>query len=405
MEKITLNQFIFSQPNSPIEKPTDKGYLILANRLLTIWQSSKIMNDLPDALKQNVVLGIVGYYQDIIADSGVWRTFISQSLAMYGHRVPFYCEDDDYIEYELNLIDVKFLVWYFLAFNSMKYRYLYPLEENIQKLGELLYDELERCYDNAPNPSDYNDILDVELNNPEYTNAIYDLSQWLFWRNYLLVPPFQLTYSAVYSRIEEIRLSGVGEEEALAECEELKNEVMKSIPTGPLALFLNEWLHLIVEGKLPKEKPTEQQIHHFYTDFTAYTGGKTIIFIKTYDELNKFFIDALHWNSQEEHFVNLKQHSDFVLMVTPYKGMMIAKDIAKCIKHQDNALYDQQYASENAFSLLAERGVCPADMLLYLIENNCLPDATFPNSDDTDAVKNNADFIARCYLQEYYRAD
>ena len=218
MEKITLNQFIFSQPNSPIEKPTDKGYLILANRLLTIWQSSKIMNDLPDALKQNVVLGIVGYYQDIIADSGVWRTFISQSLAMYGHRVPFYCEDEDYIEYELNLIDVKFLVWYFLAFNSMKYRYLYPLEENIQKLGELLYDELERCYDNAPNPSDYNDILDVELNNPEYTNAIYDLSQWLFWRNYLLVPPFQLTYSAVYSRIEEIRLSGVGEEEALAEC-------------------------------------------------------------------------------------------------------------------------------------------------------------------------------------------
>ena len=72
MEKITLNQFIFSQPNSPIEKPTDKGYLILANRLLTIWQSSKIMNDLPDALKQNVVLGIVGYYQDIIADSGVY---------------------------------------------------------------------------------------------------------------------------------------------------------------------------------------------------------------------------------------------------------------------------------------------------------------------------------------------
>ena len=113
----------------------------------------------------------------------------------------------------------------------------------------------------------------------------------------------------------------------------------------------------------------------------------------------------MHWNSLEEHFVKLKQHSDFVLMVTPYKGMMIAKDIAKCIKHQDNALYDQQYASENAFSLLSERGVCPADMLLYLIENNCLPDATFPNSDDTDAVKNNADFIARCYLQEYYRAD
>lgn len=406
MQKISLQQFLFNQPNSPVEKPTDKGYLIIANRLLTIWNDSKLIREIPETLRHNVVLGIIGYYQDIVADSGIWRTFTDHCLSLYGHRVPFHQQDEDYIDYELNLIDVKFLTWYFLAFNSMKYRFIYPLNDDLMALATLFFNELDRCYENAPIPTDYDALLDVELNDPECTNAIYDLSQWLFWRNYLLVPPFQLTYSAVYNQMEEIRLSGIGEEAALAKCEEVKNEVMSTIPTGPLALFLNEWLHLIINGRLPKAKAENtSELHKFYTAFTNYTGGKNMAFFKTYDEMNQFFIDALQWKSGEEYFVNLKQNSDFVLMVTPYKGMMIAKDIAQCINHPDNPLYDREYATQNAFALLAERGVCPADMLLHLIENDYLPDASFPDSDDRQLVKTNADFIARCYLQEYYRAD
>lgn len=407
MDKITINQFLFNQPNSPIEKRTDKGYLILANRLLSIWNSSKLMKEVTLDLRKSVVLGIVGYYQDVIADCGVWRTFISQCKKMYGRYVPFYSEDEDYIEYELNLIDVKFLTWYFLAFNSMQYRYIYPLDAEIQQLGELLYTELDRCYDSAPVPHDYNILIDVELNNPEYNDTLYDLSQWLFWRNYLLVPPFQMTYSQVYSSMEEIRLSGVDEQTALAKCEEIKNQVMSEVPTGPLALFLNEWIHLIVEGKMPRNNSNDNglEIHKYYANFTTYTGGKTIKFIENYEVLNQFFISALHWAEGEQHLQNLKQYSDFVVMVTPYKGMMVAKGIAKCIKHDDNPLYDEEYAAQHAFRLLSVRGECPADMLLYLIECGALPDAVFPGSTDRSIVKDNADFIARCYLQEYYRAD
>ncbi len=409
MEKISLSQFLYFQPNAPIEQPTDKGFLMLANRLIKIWCESKLMKDVPNPLKQLVALGLVGYYQDIIADSGVWRTFISECKRMYGRYVPFYIDSEDYIEYELNCNDVKFLTWYFLAFNSMQYRQLYPLDADLIALAELFYKELDKCYESSPNPSDYTIIFDVELYDEEYIQPVYDLSQWLFWKNYLIVPPFQLTYAQVYNEMEEIRVSGISEKEALEKCETIKNEVMSSIPTGPLALYLNEWLHLILTGKYPKQSSAKNKVangnHPYYDAFVKATNGEKILFIETYEELNKFFIEGMNWQEGEEHLPIMKSHSDFVLMVTPDKGMLVAKNVAKCIKHPKNHLYNKEYADENAFQLIARRGLCPADLLLFVCENGFLPDAKFPYSENTELVKDNWDFLARCYLQEYYRAD
>ncbi|MDE6559546.1 MAG: DUF3843 family protein [Muribaculaceae bacterium] len=55
--------------------------------------------------------------------------------------------------------------------------------------------------------------------------------------------------------------------------------------------------------------------------------------------------------------------------------------------------------------LITERGLCPADLLHYIFEHDALPDAHFPGSDDYVLVDKNRDFIARCYLQKYYRGD
>jgi hypothetical protein len=121
------------------------------------------------------------------------------------------------------------------------------------------------------------------------------------------------------------------------------------------------------------------------------------------------------WKPGEEHLPALKGHKDFVLMVTPHSGLMVAKEIAKCVKHPDNQLYDGDHASKFAFNLLSRRGACPGDMLRYFLENGCLPDAKFPDDptatspiadeDSRRLVADNADFLARAYLQEYYRGD
>lgn len=104
-------------------------------------------------------------------------------------------------------------------------------------------------------------------------------------------------------------------------------------------------------------------------------------------------------------------------MVTPDKGLMVAKNIAKCIKHPANHLYDRDYARKFAFNLISQRAVCPGDMLRYICQNGYLPDATFPedaticnvnngfDEENRKLVAENWDFLARAYLQEYYRGD
>ena len=108
----------------------------------------------------------------------------------------------------------------------------------------------------------------------------------------------------------------------------------------------------------------------------------------------------------KETFVSqLEQSHDFVLMVNPQKGMLLAHDICRSIKYPSNPYYDREYALTHAIGLLTMRGMCPPDLLQFLLAENAIPDACFPDSDDTQLVASDADFIARLYLQKYYRGD
>ena len=92
-------------------------------------------------------------------------------------------------------------------------------------------------------------------------------------------------------------------------------------------------------------------------------------------------------------------------MVDPKKGMLMARNIARCISCPYNQLYDKEYAKDHAIELLTVRAMCPPDLLDLIGKNGWLPDACFPGSDDKEIVKQNFFFIARCYLQGYYRGD
>ena len=119
--------------------------------------------------------------------------------------------------------------------------------------------------------------------------------------------------------------------------------------------------------------------------------------------MKRFFIDNMDWDKNQEHLPVLKNECDFVVLVNPRRGMLVARNAARCIADPDNPLYDRGYARRNAFDFLTVRGRCPADLVKFAFENHWLPDAVFPGTDDNSLVERNHDFIARCYLQQYYR--
>lgn len=419
MDNINIRQFLFAQPKGEVEQSSDKAYLAIANRLYHHWDKNRLLQEAPDDLKKVVCIGLTGYYQDIVADAGLWRSFIDQCKERYGHYVPFHKDSEDYIIYELNLADVEFVTWYYLAFNSMQFRFCSPCDPRLKELAKAMYGILEDEYDEIPAPEHYKDLMDCELHDPEDTEKLYDLGQWLFWRNWLLVPPFQLSYSQIYSQLVEIQHTAPSPEAARSKVDEIREQVMTSMPTGPLALYLREWMGLVLDGKMPAADKNPQEPaseHPYYTAFVKANEGRDMRFIHTYEELNDFFINGLGWAKGEEHLPQFKGHADFVLMATYDKGLMVAKDIAKSVKHPENPLYDREHASKFAFTLLSQRAVCPSDMLLHICRNGWLPDARFPEmpsvqnlemteEEQTALVADNWDFIARVYLQEFYRAD
>ena len=397
---VSKQDFLVWQPTYPQIQETDPYYWEVCNRLADDALETELGKKVPKSVIKRLSLCAVGYFQDIISDSGVWRSFVEANRKLYGWSVPFHETPEEYVDYELNREDLRFLVWYALAMGFEDMRGVYPHDPSILALADKWFGYMDSIYEEAPVPESYNIARGLDFYDQEDTKEIYGLGQWLFIHCYLITPAFAMTLGEIMSDPELKR------PENLSLLHDRLEQSMMEDPTGPLALFISEWIYLILKGKLPKEeKESTEKIHPYYEKFTQATGGRTVAFFDTYESLNRFFIDELGWEKGEEHLPLMKGSRDFVLMVNKHKGMLVARNVARCIAAPENPYYDENYAREHAFELLTVRGLCPADLLHLLFENGWLPDARFPGTDDTRLVHENRDFIARCYLQKYYRGD
>lgn len=401
MLKITVQDYISRQPKGePVE--SDPFYLGLANRIAQATEKNGWLSRWPEAVVKNAILGIIDYYQDVIADAGVWRGFIDVCKSYYGKYLPFFPIDDDYLEYELNYQDVRFLLWYFISMMDDNSRLLDPLDKDVETCAYEWYKILESEYEEAPNPEGYHHWRELTGDHRLEKDELYKLSNWFLLHCWLTVPAYSSTLAQIFASMTE------EDRRDITKVHERLEQSMMEDPTGPLALFIVEWMELIIRCKIPPYEHKESEDapeHKYYTAFVNATGGKTIMFFDGYSQLNDFLIEKLGWESGREHLPMMKSSRNFILMVNKTKGMLAARDINECIKHPDNDQYDKAYAETHAIELLTERGKCPADLLKYLCENGCLPDASFPCTDNTGLVRDNWDFIARCYLQLYYRGD
>lgn len=403
MKKITLEQFLVRQPMFPEQMPADEYYYRLSNHILNRLAGLKSIVSFPERGIRRMVLTCVGYYQDVICDAGVWRSFIGLCRKLYGRPVPFFAVSDDYLEAELNYEDIRFLVWYAIAMNCETMRRIDPFDTRLEDFSGIIYEELENRYENAPEPEGYNLAREIDLSNPEDARNIYRFGNWLFMHCYLMTPAYSQTLSEMADGLD------MGNPDHLHELREKLEKSMINDPTGPLALYSREWIYLIAEDRLPDElvktsDASDVEPHPYYIRFMESTSGCPVKFFDSYDKMNSFFIDALGWEKGERHLSQLEDSHDFVLMVNRQKGLLVARDIARAIAAPSNHLYDKTWASSNAIDLLTNRGCCPVDLLKYLCSQGWIPDAAFPGG-SCKTVSDNSDFIARCYLQQYYRGD
>lgn len=370
-----------------VHQASDAYFVALANKLYKVCN----LPSLSPVGCRRLCLYLAAYLEDQISGLGLWKAFITEHTSFYGTALPFYTLSADYVPDEVNVEDVCFLIWNTWQKDLSEHNYINPSEEVILQQANCFINILNTAYEEAPE----NELLQNFFRSFDSLEEADKKLTWLFGHTYL-TEPSMLPY------IERVE----GGDRFI-------------IPTGPLALFLFEWIDALggdevwktVEG-LYFEQPElsedmKQKNRELYELFTAATGGESIVFLDGYEQLHKFLVEGLKWKDDEQHTLpQMKSFSNFILMVNRDKGILLAKDICEYLAAPQNSLYDKEQAADKAFHLLTHETMCPPDLLVRSIQEGWLPDLRFPVGDSTgDLAVRNADFIARHSLLYYYRGD
>lgn len=134
-------------------------------------------------------------------------------------------------------------------------------------------------------------------------------------------------------------------------------------------------------------------------------GGKQLHFVKDTAELMQWqqkYIGGTSINDEKQYLEQLGD-SPIVIFVPAHGGISIY-NIAKCICAPDNPYYDQEYAQEDALSLVVNSEYCSPEMLQHLLEHNMLPDAGLTSLRGEEygrqLAQDNLYFLARCMRRD-----
>lgn len=229
--KIDIDKYLQMQP-SGVACASDEFFVRLAVRLGKVWDASSLLQSLDHSLRHEALMAVVGYFQDIVADSGLWRSFISLHHRWYGTWLPGLAPGNDYVECELNDADLRFVLRKTFARANTKVE-----DADIEQLASLFFAALDDVYLSAPTPEHYDFAQQIELHDPDDAMRVYELSNWLFWDSYLM------------------RLCAPWGSEPPIDSQ-IRDAIMASQTVGPIPLKIGEWMELIVNNKFPSS-PTK----------------------------------------------------------------------------------------------------------------------------------------------------
>lgn len=252
-DKITSLEYMRMQPGYPEQYASDKFYYGLSQELLMKVASTRLAKHYGPEVVKETVLSTVCYYQDVVSDVGLWRTMCTIHKHWYGKWLPIYDLGEEYVESELNLTDIRLLIWYLLECKSVERGIISPFDEEIMELAEVLHSPLEEYYDFAPESEGFSFIREMEIYNPEHAQQVYDFSYWLFWNSYLLRPAAVEVMRHSLEEGRKIAQRYENRDDAREELLEYNHTIMKESPTGPLSLHTKDWLLAIVDNKIPRK--------------------------------------------------------------------------------------------------------------------------------------------------------
>ena len=214
---------------------TDMEYAKIATDIATAMSRLKINDITADGFKL-LGLNIAMYFEDVVADAGIWRAFTDRMKEQQGKYLPFFDVDEsNYYQDEPNLDDVRFLVWYTML-EVHHDRITNPESPVIRQLAEAAFTILAEHFETVS----VNDELKDFFVHPQFTDSFVlqrDVLKWLCFGCYLTYIPHlpQRLFTQAQTVAQNARCN-MDMAYCMAECVLPYNNKI-----GPLKLLPQQW--------------------------------------------------------------------------------------------------------------------------------------------------------------------
>ncbi len=235
----------------PYEKQTvtDSYYLKLSNNVKHAITTNKQWFVLRKYLQikdiDYLACFLTSYFEDIISKTNIWNTFIKIHKRLYNKPLPFY-NIAEYYEEEINLNDIKFLIWYYVN-TTQNEKFVSPYNEFIVEIAKKVMALFEEAWDYAPENEHLKPFYKIADNVTDYYEA-RNLIDTILFKSYLLYPDVLLDYN---DGVNEIIENNKSEEHLMMYLNDYRDNTLYKTNTRLLNLKGKDWVAELLGNKHP----------------------------------------------------------------------------------------------------------------------------------------------------------
>ena len=214
------------------------------------------VQDLEGNELREIVVNLTMYYEDVMADAGIWRGFTDKIHGMYGSYLPFYdLNEKEYMRDEPNLDDLRFIIWNTLIMNRFPQgRIANPETPAVMKMATAAYELMDAWFEKIP----VNEELKAFFAEAKFMDDFYaqrDVLKWISYDCYLTCIPNNEDEIKDLADDYSMFLNGNHNMASYA----AESVLPYATKMDPLALYAPEWLGAILRANGLEEKALEAE--------------------------------------------------------------------------------------------------------------------------------------------------
>ncbi|MDH6358847.1 DUF3843 family protein [Parabacteroides sp. PF5-9] len=395
----------------------DIYYTGIANRICDIFRKAELTNSYTSTEAKQICMRLTAYFEDIVSQTGIWQAFIKQHHILYGSYLPFYPINQEYYMDEVNLEDVRFLVWHFTQqyYGTNTNTFIDPEAVILAEISDQVFHLFSDEWAEAPENEKMQKLFAPETRY-NAQDAYESLLFWFYYDSYLMVDSGQQLNTTMRMLWEQ---GNVTKENANQMFTHYFQRLAYNAPTAMLALTAPQWLELILPEAHPDKtsfkeiangsvnKITEEVLKRSKKDYNKFiktTDGQPIVYFTQVGEMTDFLTQKLGMSMGKDFNIpsTMKELKKLALYAVPEEGVQILSTDLEAIKDEHNPFYEKQPQKAVSFFLIKH---CSVFLLQQMMERGMLEDASIFAEEGFERgkaiIQNNWRFIVRYFLREY----